>query len=277
VTVEGDVERALAGCEAVVHAAALYTHDPRHGEEMLAKNPRGAKLVLSRACEQSLDPVIYVSSYVALLPVTGTLSPDSPVGRPPGPYARSKARSEEIARRLQAGGASVTITYPGMVWGPHDPAPGESVLLAREILAGKIPVGSPGAAPVVDVRDVAAVHAAALRPNQGPRRYVAVSELVQMTELMRIVAEAGGRKPPRGKAPAPLLLGLARANDLLQRRVSKRLPLNYQSIWTTIHGPACDASATVRELNVEFRPADVSLRDTVSWLRDVQDRDMRPN
>jgi dihydroflavonol-4-reductase len=267
VTVPRQVDDALSGCEAVVHGAAIYTLDVRRRGEMLDNNPRGAEVVLGKAREQSLDPVIHVSSYVALLPVAGTLNPDSPVGRPPGPYALSKARSEEIARRLQAEGAPVTITYPGMVWGPNDPTLGESARLAREVLKGTIPTGSPGAVPVVDIRDVAAVHAAALRPGQGPRRYVAVSELVPMVELMRIVAEAGGRRAPRGKMPAPLILGLARSMDLFQRVVPRRLPLSHESIWTTIHGPTCDASSTTRELGVKFRPAAETLRDTVAWLR----------
>jgi nucleoside-diphosphate-sugar epimerase len=84
----------------------------------------------------------------------------------------------------------VTITYPGYAWGPHDPAFGESARLARDVLAGKVSIGIPGTVPVVDVRDVAAVHAAALRSGLGPRRYVATSERVTMVELMRIVAEA---------------------------------------------------------------------------------------
>lgn len=121
--------------------------------------------------------------------------------------------------------------------------------------------------PVVDVRDVAAVHAAALRPGRGPRRYLATSELVPLVDMMRIIAEAGGRKPPRGTVPAPLLLALARAMDRLQRLVSKRLSIDYQSIWTAIQSPQCDASATVRDLGVEFRrPAAESLRDAVHWL-----------
>jgi dihydroflavonol-4-reductase len=215
---------------------------------------------------------------VALLPVGGPLGPDSPLGRPPGAYALSKARSEKVARALQAEGAPVTITYPGMVWGPQDPASGESTSLARNILAGRIPLGGPGAVPIVDVRDLASIHAAALRPGLGSRRYVAVSELVPIVKLMRIVAEAGGRRPPRGTMPVWLTLRMARTMDALQRVIPARLPLDYQSAWTSIHGPSCDASATVRELGIEFRAAAETLRETVGWLRGRAPRpDARPD
>ncbi|WP_046471398.1 SDR family NAD(P)-dependent oxidoreductase [Allosalinactinospora lopnorensis] len=260
------IDDALNGCDAVVHAAATYSHDVRRSKEMLTTNPRGTELVLGRASELGLDPVIHVSTYTALLPARETLKPYSPVGNPPTPYARSKARSEHIARRLQAEGAPVTIVYPGMVWGPNDPQAGESTLLARDVLEGRIPFGAPGRVGVVDVRDVAAVHAAALRPGVGPQRYIAASEVVPTATMMRIVAETGGRRPPRGVVPAPLVLGLARVADAVQRISPKRLPLDYQSPWTALNFDSIDASATVRELGVGFRTAEDSIADTVRWL-----------
>lgn len=268
---EGAVRDALDGCEAVVHAAALFTFDARRNDEMLSANVRGAELVLSRACEQGLDPVVHVSSLVALLPATGTLTPDSPVGRPGTPYALSKARSEEVARRLQAEGAPVTITWPGAVWGPDDPNLGETASFASDILGGRIPFGLPGTMPVVDVRDVAAAHAAALRPDAGARRYVVASELVPATELMRIVAEAGGRRAPRGTMPAPVVLGVGRLADGVQRLVPPRLPVHHEGPWTMVNMRPFDASATVRDLGIELRPASESLVDTVRWLRGRSD------
>lgn len=51
------------------------------------------------------------------------------------------------------------------VWGPDDPVSGVSSLIARSILDGRLPFGLPGIVPVADVRDVAAVIAAAMRPG----------------------------------------------------------------------------------------------------------------
>jgi dihydroflavonol-4-reductase len=74
-----------------------------------------------------LDPVVYVSSYVALLPPEGAvLTPDSPVKQPRGNYCRSKAESERVARGYQDQGAPVVIVYPGGVIGPDDPYLGDS-------------------------------------------------------------------------------------------------------------------------------------------------------
>ena len=69
-----------------------------------------------------LDPIVYVSSWVALIGQKGAvLTPDSPITRPPGAYYRSKADSDLVARCYRNIGAPVVITYPGMVWGPQRP------------------------------------------------------------------------------------------------------------------------------------------------------------
>lgn len=291
----------LAGCDGVIHAAAVYSHDARRAREALSVNRRGAELVLGTACQLGLDPIVHVSSYVALLDadrwplrrrraaerrapspaprvatrggaaasadgVPAPLTPDSPLGDPPTPYARSKAQSDAVARVLQERGHPVTIVYPGMVWGPHDPAGGESTLLARNVLAGRIPFGAPGAVPVTDVRDLAAVHAALATAGRGPRRYMAAAELVPLTGLMRTLATAGGRRPPLGTMPAAMTVALGRVCELAQRVVPFRLPLDSQGPWAALHGRPLDTTATRADLGVTFRPAAATLADTVGWI-----------
>ncbi|MBV8988694.1 MAG: SDR family NAD(P)-dependent oxidoreductase [Solirubrobacterales bacterium] len=268
VTDEAGVRAALDGCDAVIHAAAAYTFDPRRGRELIEGNVRGAELVLGAACELGLDPVVHVSSYVALLPGSPPLTADSPLGQPPTAYARSKARSEQVARGLQAQGKPVTIVQPGMVWGPDDPALGESSQFARSAMKVMLPFAPPGSVPVVDVRDLAAVLAALLEAGRGPRRYLATGELVPLREIVRITAETTGRKGPRGTMPRSLVLLTGRLADGLQRVIPTRLPLGYQGPWTALHGIPCNASPTTRELGVRFRPAQESIADTAHWLID---------
>jgi dihydroflavonol-4-reductase len=94
----------------VLHAAAVYSLDPRAASRVRETNLRAAETVLGAAVRTGLDPVVHVSSYVALLPPEprgAVLTPDSPVTRPGGGYGRSKAESEQVARRHQDQGAPV--------------------------------------------------------------------------------------------------------------------------------------------------------------------------
>jgi len=122
VTAPQSVEEAMAGCDAVLHAAAVYSVDPRSASRISQTNVRATEIVLGAAVRTGLDPIVHVSSYVALLPPQpqgAVLTPDSPVGRPGGAYCRSKAESEQVARRYQDQDAPVVIVYPGGVIGPE--------------------------------------------------------------------------------------------------------------------------------------------------------------
>ena len=131
------VSQALSGCDAVLHAAAVYTFDARRVEAMRATNTRATELVLGAAHRRHLDPIVHVSSYAALLPASGpVVGPDEALKPPAAAYPASKAASERVARALQATGAPVTIVQPGSVWGPHDPAL-RRVGAARRVLAAR--------------------------------------------------------------------------------------------------------------------------------------------
>jgi nucleoside-diphosphate-sugar epimerase len=106
VTDPAAVDQAMRGCEAVVHAGSVYSLDSRDAGRIRQVNVRGTDLVLGAAHRARLDPIVYVSSTAALLQPNGqTLTPDNPVGRPPGPYLGAKADAERVARRYQEAGA----------------------------------------------------------------------------------------------------------------------------------------------------------------------------
>ena len=260
------VRRAMDGCDAVVHAAAIFSYDARDAHEMQRVNARATEVVLGAASDAGLDPIVHVSSYVALLPSTGVLSGDSPVGEPRGVYARSKAETERMARELQDDGAPVVITYPGMVWGPHDPHLGEAATFARSVLRGLVPMVPSGLLPVVDVRDVAAAHAASLTSGHGSGRYMLAGDMASLADLIDLIRRITGRRLMRVKAPAAPVLGMAAAGDAVQRVLPFRLPVNFGAVWTIKHGAPTDASATERDLGVRFRPAEDSVADMLRWL-----------
>jgi nucleoside-diphosphate-sugar epimerase len=260
------VHRAMDGCDAVLHAAAVFSYDARDAREMRRVNVHATEVVLGAARDAELDPIVHVSSYVALLPSVGVLGNDSPVGDPRGVYARSKAETEQMARKLQDQGAPVVTTYPGMVWGPHDPKLGEAATFARSVLRGLVPMVPPGVVPVVDVRDVAAAHAAVLTRGRGPRRYMLAGGMAAFGELIDLMRRITGRRLVRITAPAPLVLGMTAAGDAVQRVLPFRLPFNFGGVWVVTRGAPVDASATERELGVGFRPPEDSIADMLRWL-----------
>jgi dihydroflavonol-4-reductase len=271
-TITGDVldpasvQAAVEGCDAIVNAAALYSLDPAKAKQVLATNPRATEMVLDAAAAANLDPIIHVSSYVALLPSDAVLGPDSPVGEIGPAYPRSKAESELIARRLQATGAPVVTTYPGAVVGPDDPYFGDSAFTIAMILRNRVPFALAGGWPVADVRYVADVHVAMLTPGRGPRRYLLGGHYKSWSELYASLRHLTGRRLPA--LPTPGLLGRAsgRAMDGVQHVVRARLPFGYQGAWIITKCAGTDDTATQAELGIEPPPLERTLADTVRWM-----------
>jgi nucleoside-diphosphate-sugar epimerase len=275
------VERALEGCEAAVHAASVFSLDPRRADEMRAVNVRGTEIVLGTASQLGLDPIVHVSSELALLPPAKgqVLTPDSPVTQPPWPYSRSKADSELVARRYQSSGAPVVSVMPAAVWGPHDPHFGEGATLAINVLKRRFPVVPPGGMHIADVRDVAAVLVAVMEPGRGPRRYMFCGHYTSMPSLVRMLSDLGGRRLPFVTLPSWFLAAFGRTADLVQRRLRTRLPWTGEGIWVLNCDARCDDSRTRTEFAIEARPLGETFADTMRWLVDVghlSSREYRP-
>src|SRR5512133_2179281 len=97
VTNPATVQQAMEGCQAVVHAASVYSWDPRRAAVMAHTNPTGTNIVLGAAQRQGLDPIIYVSSVGVFWPTTTTrLTAGSLLGAGIGPYTRSKLAAELV-------------------------------------------------------------------------------------------------------------------------------------------------------------------------------------
>ena len=93
VTSAAAVEQAMLGCDAVVHAAAVFSLDPRRGAVMQQANPAGAATILEAAQRHGLDPIVYVSTVGVFMPVTGamlTAGTRSAPGSVPTPAPRSR-------------------------------------------------------------------------------------------------------------------------------------------------------------------------------------------
>jgi dihydroflavonol-4-reductase len=265
------VERALEGADAVLHAASVFSMDPRRAAEMRAVNVRGTDTVLGSAHRLGLDPIVHVSSELALLPPAEgeVLSPASPVKQTSWPYCRSKAESELVAREYQKLGAPVVSVMPAAVWGPHDPHFGEGVTRAANVLKKRYPIVMSGGMHIADVRDVAAVLAAATTPGRRARSYMVAGHYISMPDLIRTLADLSGRRIPFATFPAWFLAAFGRAADVVQGRVKTRLPWDGEGIWVMNCAARCDDSETRSELGLEPRPLRETLADTVRWLVEV--------
>lgn len=261
---EAAVASLVRGADVVLHAASVYSFDSRRHREMRRTNVAGTELVLA-AARHAGARAVHVSSFGALLPAPRrVVDQDSPVGRPREAYLATKAAAETVARRHQADGAPVVITYPPALLGPHDPRMGDQTTRLRNTLRGLMPIWPTGGLPIGDVRDTAALHASLLdapAANRvfGPGHYLTTREYV------RTLREVTGRSLPTVYLPARAMLPLGVLTTVLQRFWPWHIPAEYGAIYTCACAARVAQDASTN--GIAARPVAETFADTVRWLR----------
>ncbi|MDA0352256.1 MAG: NAD-dependent epimerase/dehydratase family protein [Chloroflexi bacterium] len=263
-----DVEALLQGCDAVVHAASIFSLDTRDVAAIRQTNVVGTKHVTETARRLDLDPIVHVSSVTALIPSDGPVGPQTPpTDRPSGVYGQSKADSEALAREHQAAGAPVVSVMPGLVWGPHDPHFGESNRIASDFLRGRlrmVPRG--GSIGIVDVRDVATALANTIEVGLGPRRYTLAPYHLALTDLAAHLNRATGRRIRIVALPDGLVWALVAPTGPLQRLLPVRLPFNPEAIRSVLDFVAVNSSRAAEELAITWHSLDRTFADTITSM-----------
>lgn len=202
---------AMSGCDFVMHVASpFYLAEPKDENDMIRPAVEGTQRVLAAANNAGVKRVVLTSSVVAMtsgLP-SGRYGTQawSNVDANIGAYSKSKTLAERAAWEFVAGGSMELVTInPGFILGPPLGAAGDgqSVSIISDLIAGKRPMIPDIAMSMVDVRDVARLHVAALEsPEAAGKRFIASSsEPITMAHLAGVLRNADYSKAPSRKAP----------------------------------------------------------------------------
>ncbi|HEY2600144.1 MAG TPA: NAD-dependent epimerase/dehydratase family protein [Thermoleophilaceae bacterium] len=258
------LRRAVDGCDAVFHLAAVYSYYRRDAERMLHVNVEGTRNVLAAAGARR---VVHTSSAATCGPAPGR--PATEADAPPAwelkvAYKRSKLASERLA--LAAGAVVVNPTTPV---GPGDLRPTPTGKMIRDVVSGRARayVRRTGLN-IVAVEDLARGHALAYEHGRAGERYLLGGEDLSLREVFGIVARAAGREPPRVAVPFPLALGLAWLCDRALAPFGREPELLVLDEVRLARMPALFSSAKAKaELGYAWRPARQALEEAVQELR----------
>lgn len=275
---EGDIRdpdavgRAVSGCGAVVHAAALYTFGASE-QAFRQTNVAGTQNVLRAAADAGVERVVHTSSVATVgPPQPGGLSDERTPLRPgeiAGPYKRSKYLSEREALRFAEQGLPVVIVNPTAPVGPGDHKPTPTGRIVLDFLEGKMFAYLDTGLNLVDVRDVAVGHQLALERGRPGERYVLGNKNLQLVEIFRILAAISGRAVPRIKLSPGVAHVLAYLDELLAGRLFGKEPRVTREAVRTARKPLfvrCDRA--VRELGLPQSPIEEALEGAVRWYSD---------
>lgn len=255
--------------QAVVHCAGMMSKSSADVQQMWDLNVTGSDRVLRESVAAGLDPVIFLSSFMAMFPPGGTvMSADDPVTEPDSRYAKTKAQAERNARALQAEGAPVVCIYPASVNGPIDPTVGSGQeFLANYVNSGSMLVTS-GGLTFTDVRDLAVLVSRLLEPGRGPRRIMATADYLSHQRILDIMREQTGKEIKPVKVPGWILRAVGRLADLKQRALGGPTPdLTYEAAAVLTRCVPQDEREARALIGAQLIGGEQSLRDMVDWMK----------
>lgn len=264
---------AMRGVEGVVHAAGYYPPNSLAPRLSLRIAVSGMRAVLDVAAQAGVTKIVYTSSLSTIGPADSKrgLADERDFYLPGSvndPYFEAKWAMECEAYRAAAAGQQIVVVCPTIVFGPGDVKPTTGtilIMLARRLLPAYIE----GKANVVDARDVALAHVAALERGRVGERYILGGHNTTIAELMRTTARLAHVAPPTRQVPARLALALGKLGEAASLALPNR-PLTAISevIEMIRNGQHYDTAKARRELGLTTRPIERTIGDTLAWFRE---------
>ena len=266
------LQKAMAGCDTVFHVAAdyrLWVQDP---DEMYGSNVGGTRAILEAACNNGVERVVYTSS-VATMGFTSDGHPadeDSPVSLADmiGPYKRSKFMAEQVAMEAARSGLHVVTVNPTTPVGEQDVKPTPTGRIVVDFLKRKFPAYVETGLNLVDVRECARGHIAALEKGRPGQRYILGGENLTLKQILDQLGDITGLPSPKVKLPYFFALATGVVDEAITGRLLGREPR--ATVDTVRMGKKkmfASSAKAERELGWRIVPVGDALRRAVEWFR----------
>jgi dihydroflavonol-4-reductase len=278
--IEGDVldaekvKQAVSGVDTVFHLAAIYAIWMPDWSRIYEVNIQGSRNVLWAAFQSDhVGRVVFTSSISALgiTPGKSLSTEETPFNQYTlgSHYVLTKYLSQQEALGFARNGLDLVVVNPAFPFGPNDIGPTPTGKVILDIVSGVNRTAFDGGMNIVDVRDVAKGHILAAERGRTGECYILGNQNVTVTELMKMVYQASGKKGAFiPKVPLTLLKGATSAMALWSDHVSKKPPMStpvevtYASNYLFF-----DNTKAKTELGLDFRPVEASIKESIEWFK----------
>jgi nucleoside-diphosphate-sugar epimerase len=267
---ERAIRQGMEGCDAVIHAAAMYEVGipTKQRPAMREANVAGTKRVMEAALEEKVARVVYVST-VGVFGNTHRRIVDESYENPETDftsyYEETKLAAHKVVRRMVAErDLPAIIVQPGGVYGPGDTS--QVADLLEQFFAGRLPLlpfPELGIC-MTHVEDIAGGILLALDKGRIGEAYVISGPATTMREAIETVARISGRKAPKRALPTGLMKAMIPVGPLVGRVMGQ--PPNLRELISSADGVTFWASyeKAQRELGYSPRGMEEGLRQTLA-------------
>ena len=220
---------AVKDCKFIQHIASPFPlESPSNREALVPEARAGAQRVLEHGFSAGVERIVLTSSMASMMGQKGRgnimqLTEEDwsdPDWKPLTAYPVSKTRAELSAwayAKAQKHEKNLVTICPGIVFGPDSYKNGGASLgLIKAMFDGEFPMVPKVAYPIIDVRDCAAIHIAAMTAERaGGRRLLAGANTLWFSGIANVLREEYPRakKLPKSELPNFVVNIMAKFDD----------------------------------------------------------------
>lgn len=262
----------MSGCDTVFHVAADYRLWVRDPNEMYRSNVGGTRAILEAARKNGVHRVVYTSSVATVGFRTDgqAADEDSPVSLSDmiGHYKRSKFMAEQVAMEAGRSKIHVVTVNPTTPIGEQDVKPTPTGRIVVDFLKRKFPAYVETGLNLVDVRECALGHVAALEKGRTGERYILGGEDLTLKQILDKLGQITGLPSPKVKLPYLFAFAAGIVDEAVTGLLLRREPR--ATVDTVRMGKKkmfARSAKAERELGWKVVPVDNALRRAVEWFR----------
>ncbi len=268
------LDRAIAGCDVVIHSAAHIHLGWQNLEAAMRVNRDGTRNIVNAAVKHR-KPMVYVST-VNTLAIGQRDKPSNEMtpgdGQIPSTYVLSKRAAEDVVRSAMDQDAehklNATIVYPGFMLGPYDWKPSSGRMIV-ELSRGCPPMSPAGGCSVCDVRDVAAAIINIVQRRLFGERIILAGHNMSYFDLWTNIAKRFQKRGPFTILRRPGQFVVGTFSDRFLCKPGKEVDTNSAAVKMGSQFHYYDSSFAKAKLDYQSRDVDQTLDETIEWLGDM--------
>jgi dihydroflavonol-4-reductase len=269
ITSEPDVDKAVEGCEIVIHVAADTSQRYSEAGPLRKVNVDATKLFIEASKKHRVRRLIFISTGNTI--DFGTREKPGHEGNSLGKlfeksgYALSKLEAETlIIDEVKNNGLNAVIMNPTFMIGPYDSKP-SSGRIFKMMYPNRIVFIPKGGKNFTPVKDAAVAICNAIDKGRSGERYLLAGENLSYSEFLKIVKK--GRKNIQITIPGWLLISIGAIGSLL-RNLGIPFELSLTNALILCANDYYTPAKAVSELNMPQTPIPLAVDEAIAWFKE---------
>lgn len=264
------LDKAVEGCDVVIHVAAITNVWPTRGDIYYKVNVDGTLNMIEAALKHKVKRFIHVGSASSF----GFGTKDNP-GNEESPWKSAKYGLDYIDSKLEGQkvvhkavierGLPAIVVNPTFMIGAYDskPSSGEVILQAYH---ERIPAITSGGKNWVYVKDVAEGICNGIEMGRIGEAYILGHQNMSYKEAFNMIANVLGKKPPKISLPDFIIKIAGRAAGFAGKLFGFAPKLSYPVAWIACDGHYFSPAKAVKELNLPQTPVEQGVKEAFQWF-----------